>query len=122
VPGNPAAWLTTVAQRKLLDRHRRERTHREHEEALRYEIEGDGTGPPSCEPVGWPMESDAGDGTFPDDRLRLLFTCCHPALEEPARVALPPHPGRPDHARDRARLSGIRAHAGAAHRSGTTQD
>src|SRR6185312_7415576 len=88
VPGNPAAWLTTVAQRKLLDRHRRERTHREHEEALRYEIEGDGTGPPSCEPVGWPMESDAGGGTFPDDRLRLLFTCCHPALEEPARVAL----------------------------------
>lgn len=71
VPGNPAAWLTTVARNKALDRLRREagRTRRERE-AMR--LLDDPEAPP--------------DGL--DDRLRLIFTCCHPALSPEARVAL----------------------------------
>ncbi|MGH9394536.1 MAG: RNA polymerase sigma factor [Terriglobales bacterium] len=87
-PANPAAWLTTVAQRKLVDGARREKTHREKEDELRYELER----LPS-EPIGWPMPPESGTGgqfpsDFPDERLRLLFTCCHPALEPRAQVAL----------------------------------
>lgn len=71
LPDNPAAWLTTVARNKALDRLRREakRTGRE-AEAMRL----------LDEPVEPP------DGI--DDRLRLIFTCCHPALSPEARVAL----------------------------------
>ena len=70
VPANPGAWLTTVARRRALDRLRREvqRTAKE-TEAMRL-LAGDGPDPPG------------------DDRLRLLFTCCHPALSSEARVAL----------------------------------
>src|SRR6185312_5627201 len=82
MPDNPAAWLTRVAQRKLVDGARRERTRREREPELRYELEA---APLSAEPVGWPMP--AGD-EIPDERLRLFFTCCHPALAPEARVAL----------------------------------
>ena len=82
MPDSPAAWLTRVAQRKLVDGARRERTRREREPELRYELEA---APLSAEPVGWPMP--AGD-EIPDERLRLFFTCCHPALAPEARVAL----------------------------------
>lgn len=71
VPPNPGAWLTTTAYRKAVDRVRREaRRQEKHREALML------TDPP--EPLG---EID-------DDRLRLVFTCCHPALAMQARVAL----------------------------------
>lgn len=71
VPNNPAAWLTTAARNKALDRVRRESRRREKEtEAMRL--------------LTAPME--AADGS--DDRLRLLFTCCHPALSHEAQVAL----------------------------------
>lgn len=71
VPDNPAAWLTTVAKNKALDRLRREATRTRREtEAVRL----------LDEPVEPP------DGI--DDRLRLIFTCCHPALSPEARVAL----------------------------------
>jgi len=85
VPSNPAAWLTTVAQRKLVDGTRREKTRRGKEDELRYEIERR----PS-EPIGWPMApaEEEGEGHFPDERLRLLFTCCHPAIDARSRVAL----------------------------------
>lgn len=70
VPDNPAAWLTTVARNKALDRMRRESSRRMKEaEALALV-------PEPTEPNGI------------DDRLRLMFTCCHPALSPPARVAL----------------------------------
>ncbi|MGH3185341.1 MAG: RNA polymerase sigma factor, partial [Streptosporangiaceae bacterium] len=82
IPDNPAAWITRVAQRKLIDGARRDQTHRSKEEALRYEIESR----PS-EPIGWPMPAGP-ESEYPDDRLRLLFTCCHPALEPSAQVAL----------------------------------
>ena len=75
IPARPGAWLTTVARRRAIDLHRREQTFRRHLPLL-VEPEVD-PGP------------DIGDGTpAGDDRLRLIFTCCHPALSVPAQVAL----------------------------------
>ncbi|WRZ93982.1 RNA polymerase sigma factor [Streptomyces sp. NBC_01007] len=72
VPPNPGAWLTTTANRKAIDRIRREnkREDKQKEAQMSYDD------PP--EPLG-PID---------DDRLRLIFTCCHPALAMEARVAL----------------------------------
>ncbi|MEP7025570.1 MAG: sigma-70 family RNA polymerase sigma factor [Actinomycetota bacterium] len=74
VPRNPGAWLTTTARRKALDALRRDRTLRA-KLPLLVELSADGDGP-------------AGDDVIPDDRLRLVFTCCHPALAREAQVAL----------------------------------
>jgi RNA polymerase sigma factor (sigma-70 family) len=73
VPGRPGAWLTTVARRRALDLVRREATLRR---ALPLLVEDEQDPPPA--------EHDR----FPDDRLRLICTCCHPALADEARVAL----------------------------------
>ncbi|TDD44809.1 RNA polymerase sigma factor [Kribbella antibiotica] len=72
VPPNPGAWLTTTANRKAIDRLRREakRDDRQKEAQLGYD-----------EPVE-PL------GVIDDERLRLIFTCCHPALAPETRVAL----------------------------------
>jgi RNA polymerase sigma-70 factor, ECF subfamily len=80
VPDNPGAWITSVAHRKLVDHSRRERTRREKQEPLLYET------PTSYQPETNMGEADAM--IFPDDRLRLIFTCCHPALNQEAQVAL----------------------------------
>jgi RNA polymerase sigma-70 factor (ECF subfamily) len=80
MPENPAAWIITAARRKLIDAARRERTRRDKEDALKYELESSGFTPPA--------EPDQTSMDFPDDRLRLIFTCCHPALNLPAQVAL----------------------------------
>ncbi|GAA1723075.1 RNA polymerase sigma factor [Microbacterium paludicola] len=73
VPPNPGGWITTTAHRKAIDRLRREaRRHDKHHEALMLQDDS----PPN--PVG----------AVEDDRLRLVFTCCHPALSMEARVAL----------------------------------
>src|SRR5215469_5073127 len=80
IPANPAAWITSAAQRKLVDYARRERTRRNKEEALVHETET------SISPED-PF-SGAEAMSFPDDRLRLIFTCCHPALDADAQVAL----------------------------------
>lgn len=79
-PRNPGAWLTTVAHRKLLDAVRREKTRAEKEPELQYEVERlqDYDDPMLVEDV---VE-------YPDDRLRLIFTCCHPSLNREAQVAL----------------------------------
>ena len=80
IPGNPAAWITTTAQRKLIDAARREQTRREKQDSLRYETE-----------TAWStLEAEFEEATmhFPDDRLRLIFTCCHPALNGEAQVVL----------------------------------
>ena len=73
VPPNPGAWLTTTANRKAIDRIRREskRDDKQREAQMLYDDE-----PP--EPLG----------AIEDDRLRLIFTCCHPALAMQTRVAL----------------------------------
>ena len=78
VPARPGAWLTTVARNRALDRVRRgaveasklqsvaaEATHAEGEE-----------------------EGEMAEDAIPDDRLRLIYTCCHPALPFEARIAL----------------------------------
>ena len=79
VPENPAAWVTAVAQRRLLDVLRREVTRRNNSAALAYQTET----------VSHPQEpAIENDMAFPDDRLRLIFTCCHPALSAEAQIAL----------------------------------
>lgn len=71
LPANPAAWLTTAARNKALDRIRRESTRTAREaEAMRL------------------LDDDPPPEDGRDDRLRLLFTCCHPALSPEAQVAL----------------------------------
>ena len=75
VPDKPGAWLTTVARNKALDRLRREaRRAPKEEEAFRLLSEG--------------SAMDDNDTDNRDDRLRLLFTCCHPALSPESQVAL----------------------------------
>ncbi len=73
VPPNPGGWLTTTGHRKAIDRIRREsqRDSRHRQAAMTY----DDSPPPDT-------------GAVEDDRLRLVFTCCHPALAPAARVAL----------------------------------
>ena len=75
IPERPAAWLTTVAQRCALDRLRRLRRNVDDGDAIIEQLAAE-------EPE---TIDDAG---LPDDRLRLLFTCCHPALAAPAQMAL----------------------------------
>jgi RNA polymerase sigma-70 factor (ECF subfamily) len=81
VPDNPGAWITAVAQRKLIDYGRRERTRREKQDPLLYET------PTAHEPEAEALFA-AEEMMYPDDRLRLIFTCCHPALNMEAQVAL----------------------------------
>ncbi|NUO59102.1 MAG: RNA polymerase sigma factor [Hamadaea sp.] len=73
VPPNPGAWLTTTAHRKAIDRIRRENKRDDKHREAQMLTDDD---PP--EPVG----------AIEDDRLRLIFTCCHPALALETRVAL----------------------------------
>jgi RNA polymerase sigma-70 factor, ECF subfamily len=83
IPGNPAAWINAVAQRKLIDYARRDRTRRDNQDQLLYETCK--TSPPPHEA----LEVTACDEmNFSDDRLRLIFTCCHPALNTEAQVGL----------------------------------
>jgi RNA polymerase sigma-70 factor (ECF subfamily) len=77
VPRKPGAWLTAAAKRKALDALRRERVFRTKMPLL---VEPD-------EAVMDLLEEDEHDAV-PDDRLRLIFTCCHPALAREAQVAL----------------------------------
>jgi RNA polymerase sigma-70 factor (ECF subfamily) len=79
-PKNPGAWLTTVAHRKLLDALRREKTKSDKQPELEYEIE-------RLHPFDEP-ELFEETMEYPDDRLRLIFTCCHPSLNREAQVAL----------------------------------
>src|SRR5262249_38000867 len=80
IPDNPGAWITSVAHPKLVDYSRRERPRREQQEPLLYET------PTTYQPAIDMVETEAT--MFPDDRLRLIFTCCHPALHQEAQVAL----------------------------------
>jgi RNA polymerase sigma-70 factor (ECF subfamily) len=80
IPDNPGAWITSVAHRKLVDHSRRQRTRREKQEPLLYET------PTTYKPDMTMLEAEPI--AFPDDRLRLIFTCCHPALHQEAQVAL----------------------------------
>ncbi|GAA0379600.1 sigma-70 family RNA polymerase sigma factor [Microbispora corallina] len=78
VPESPGAWITVTARRRAIDRLRRDRSVADRAERLAELLRLDGQEHPF-----------AGDpGPLDDDRLRLIFTCCHPALDMPARVAL----------------------------------
>jgi RNA polymerase sigma factor (sigma-70 family) len=74
IPDRPAAWLTTVARRRAIDVQRRRATHD------RFLPELAGADEEGAEPPGVPE--------IADDRLRLIFTCCHPSLSPEAQVAL----------------------------------
>jgi RNA polymerase sigma-70 factor (ECF subfamily) len=78
IPPNPGAWLTTTAGNKAIDRIRRERKRdaKYAEAAMIFDAQQPDEGPPP------------GPGPVEDDRLRLVFTCCHPALALENRVAL----------------------------------
>ena len=82
MPANPGAWITTTARNRAIDRLRRAKRYAEREPELRR-LAAAATEP---SPVG----SEAEDEMSPiaDDRLRLIFTCCHPALALEAQVAL----------------------------------
>ncbi len=73
VPENPTAWLVTTGRNRAIDRIRRERTRLEKTKQL---------DPPE------PIEMELEQTDFPDERLELIFTCCHPALATEAQVAL----------------------------------
>jgi RNA polymerase sigma-70 factor (ECF subfamily) len=80
VPANPGAWLTTTARRKAIDRLRRTRSLADRADRLAELARLDAQ---EHRP-----DTAADESTVEDDRLRLIFTCCHPALAAPARVAL----------------------------------
>ena len=75
VPRNPGAWLTTVAKRRAIDRIRHSKFE-EHNPVIHESLT---------------QEEPEMDDSFPDDRLKLMFTCCHPSLAQEAQVALTLH-------------------------------
>jgi RNA polymerase sigma-70 factor (ECF subfamily) len=74
LPDNPGAWIVRTARNRAIDRLRRERRYEEKLRELELLMPGE--------------PEDLPDTSLPDDRLRLFFTCCHPALAPEARVAL----------------------------------
>jgi RNA polymerase sigma-70 factor (ECF subfamily) len=75
MPEHPGAWLVSTARNRAIDRIRRERTFQHKARQIALET-------PAAE------EMEPMDSTFPDERLELIFTCCHPALSLEAQVAL----------------------------------
>jgi RNA polymerase sigma-70 factor, ECF subfamily len=78
-PENPAAWITAAAHRKLIDGERRARTRRRKQGELEQE---------AALASREPALPDAAPASMPDDRLTLIYTCCHPALNREAQIAL----------------------------------
>jgi RNA polymerase sigma-70 factor (ECF subfamily) len=89
VPRNPGAWITTTARNRAIDRLRRRRRLAEKTEALKRDAAADAERPSEQELALAAIDAGGGAAmTLVDDRLRLIFTCCHPALALDARVAL----------------------------------
>jgi RNA polymerase sigma-70 factor (ECF subfamily) len=78
LPASPQGWLLQVARRKAIDHFRRSANFNAKQKELSYLMELDQRANET------PQETDE----IPDERLRLIFTCCHPALEETTRIAL----------------------------------
>ncbi|HEX6869772.1 MAG TPA: sigma-70 family RNA polymerase sigma factor [Micromonosporaceae bacterium] len=87
IPANPGAWLTTTARRRALNAHRRDQTLRT-KLPLLIERDPAAAGPAPDEVVPDELAPDGVEADIVDDRLRLMFTCCHPALAREAQVAL----------------------------------
>jgi RNA polymerase sigma-70 factor (ECF subfamily) len=90
IPDNPGAWITTTARNRAIDRLRRRRRLAQKTEVLRREaaVEAELA---TLDPEAMVLEGEGevdGVSPIPDDRLRLIFTCCHPALAADARIAL----------------------------------
>ena len=81
IPRNPGAWITTAARRKAIDRLRRTTTLARKQVLLQELVEQEEHG----------GAAEMEDTTIPDERLKLMFTCCHPALALEAQVALTLH-------------------------------
>lgn len=77
IPAEPVGWIWTTARRRLVDQLRRESRGREKLAEIAEHLDQTGD-----------AGSRTGDDEIPDERLRLVFTCCHPALAREARVAL----------------------------------
>lgn len=77
VPHNPGAWITTAARRKAIDSIRRDNTYERKQQILQAITEQSGT-----------VREEGEMDEIPDERLKLIFTCCHPALAQEAQVAL----------------------------------
>jgi RNA polymerase sigma-70 factor (ECF subfamily) len=80
-PPNPGAWIVTTARNRAIDRLRRESV-RDERHAQAHQLYGAAAQVPGR---STPAQEEE---TVPDDRLRLIFTCCHPALNQPAQIAL----------------------------------
>jgi RNA polymerase sigma-70 factor, ECF subfamily len=78
IPANPGAWITVAARRRAIDRLRRDRSVADRADRLGELMRLDQQAHPT----------ETEETAVVDDRLRLIFTCCHPALDMPARVAL----------------------------------
>jgi RNA polymerase sigma-70 factor (ECF subfamily) len=77
VPANPRAWLVSAGRFKAIDQMRRQKRFDP------LDSVGDPAEAPAADPLAW-----AGEESVEDDRLRLIFTCCHPALSPDAQIAL----------------------------------
>jgi RNA polymerase sigma-70 factor (ECF subfamily) len=82
-PDNPGAWITTTARNRAIDRLRRERRYADKVRALEAEVLGAEGATSTTDPSHRHHVDD-----YPDDRLALMFACCHPALSREAQVAL----------------------------------
>src|SRR5438045_2454854 len=78
IPDNPRAWLVNVARHKVIDRFRRQTSFQHKQRELEAEVIINSQ----------PAPDEAGDAVLDDDMLRLIFTCCHPALNIDVQVAL----------------------------------
>jgi RNA polymerase sigma-70 factor (ECF subfamily) len=84
LPPSPVGWLITTARNRGLDHLRRESSRQRRHAQATWLYPGLGPAPAT----GAGLDPDQEEDPVPDDRLRLLFTCCHPALAPHARVAL----------------------------------
>jgi len=82
-PPNPGGWIVTTARNRAIDRLRRESV-RDERHAQAHHLYGAAAEPAAADHALAAQEEE----TVPDDRLRLIFTCCHPALNQPAQIAL----------------------------------
>ncbi len=88
IPERPGAWLTTVARNRGLDRIRRDRVFASKASSMKATAEALGDDRIRSDEAEDALDRATVEQALPDERLRLIFTCCHPALSNEARVAL----------------------------------